>query len=356
MFSRRRRSAGMLCVVRACDTRYRAVARLTRVQIIRGLHNLFGRYSGALSGGCVATMGAFDGLHRGHRAVLDHLLGCARARQLPAVVVILEPLPREYFAPLDAPSRLMSFREKVEGFAALDIDYLLVIRFDDAMRNTEATDFIQRVFVHGLRVAHLVMGDDSHFGRGGSGDFALLEKLGAQHQFSVESTPTFALAEKRVSSTRIRELLEQGQFELAEQLLGRPYTISGKVIYGRQLGRELGAPTANIELQRIRAALSGVYAIEASLAQGRQIWADAGSASWLPGVANVGTRPTVGEGLKAILEVHLLDFSGNLYGNHMHVRFMHKLRDEQRFASVDKLQAQIKRDITQARQWFNAGS
>ncbi|MBT8149734.1 MAG: riboflavin biosynthesis protein RibF, partial [Gammaproteobacteria bacterium] len=235
------------------------------MQIIRGLHNLFGRDVDALAGGCVATMGAFDGLHCGHRAVLDHLVAIARGRQLPAVVVILEPLPREYFAPLDAPSRLMSFREKVQGFAALGIDYLLVVRFDDAVRNTEATDFIEQVFVRGLRVAHLVMGDDSHFGRSGSGDFALLEQLGAKHGFTVEPTSTFSLGGERVSSTRIRELLEQGKFDLAGQLLGRPYTISGKVIYGRQLGRELGAPTANIELQRIRAAMSGVYAIEASV-------------------------------------------------------------------------------------------
>ena len=327
------------------------------MQIIRGLHNLFGRYQNALPDGCIATMGAFDGLHKGHRAVLDHVVHTARKRQLPAVVVILEPLPREYFAPREAPSRLMSFREKVEGFRALGIDFLLVVRFDDGVRNTDATDFIERVFVQGLAVEHLVMGDDSQFGRSGSGDFALLKTLAVQHGFSVEPTPTLTAGGERVSSTRIRELLEQGDFAAAELLLGRPYAISGKVIYGRQLGRELGAPTANIGLHRNRAAMSGVYAIEASVVGDAVMQGESQSEAinWLPGVANVGTRPTVDAAIKAILEVHLLDFSGDLYGNHMQVRFLRKLRDEQRFANVDLLQKQIQCDVNEARRWFAAG-
>ncbi|MDB4363370.1 bifunctional riboflavin kinase/FAD synthetase [Pseudomonadales bacterium] len=323
------------------------------MQIIRGLHNLFGRYQHALPNGCVATMGAFDGLHKGHRAVLDHLVEVGARMQLPSVVVILEPLPREYFAPLDAPSRLMSFREKVEGFAALGIDFLLVVRFDDGVRNTEAADFIERVFVQGLATVHLVMGDDSQFGRSGSGDYKLLESLGRQHAFSVEPTPTFEFAGGRVSSTRIRELLEHGEFAQAEELLGRAYSISGKVIYGRQLGRELGAPTANISLHRIQAAMAGVYAVEARLVNSSQSVLERPS-DWMTGVANVGVRPTVDANVKAILEVHLIDFQGDLYGRQMEVRFLHKIRDEQRFSDVTQLQSQIERDVADTRSWFGA--
>lgn len=316
------------------------------VELVRGIHNLKDRHRRTKDGveGTVLTIGAFDGLHRGHRAVLEHLRLRAEQAALPSVVVTLEPLPREYFSPLDAPPRLMSFREKCEGLAELGIDTVLMVRFNDKMRNMEATEFIEYVFVEGLSARHIVVGDDLRFGRDGGGDFDLLEGLALKHNFTVEDTSTLALDGKRVSSTRIRKLLEAGDFDEAELLLGRPYSISGKVIYGQQLGRTLGTPTANVELHRLRAAMSGVYAVEVQI--------QSADAPWLPGVANVGCRPTVNDSIKAILEVHLLDFSGDLYGKRISVRFRHKIREEQKFASLELLKEQIHRDVGTAKEFF----
>lgn len=322
------------------------------VELVRGIHNLKDRHRRTKDGveGTVLTIGAFDGLHRGHRAVLEHLRLRAEQAALPSVVVTLEPLPREYFSPLDAPPRLMSFREKCEGLAELGINTVLMVRFNDKMRNMEATEFIEHVFVEGLSARHIVVGDDLRFGRDGGGDFDLLEGLALKHNFTVEDTSTLALEGQRVSSTRIRQLLEAGDFDEAELLLGRPYSISGKVVYGQQLGRTLGTPTANVELHRLRTAMSGVYAVEVQIQSAGNI--KSAEAPWLPGVANVGCRPTVNDSIKAILEVHLLDFSGDLYGKRISVRFRNKIREEQKFASLDLLKEQIHRDVDTARTFF----
>ncbi|MBT8150323.1 MAG: riboflavin biosynthesis protein RibF, partial [Gammaproteobacteria bacterium] len=232
------------------------------------------------------------------------------------------------------------------------IDYLLVIRFNGQLRNMSAEAFIERVFINGLNVAHLIMGDDSHFGRGGEGDVELLRKYGEQHNFKVVPTKTCAVDGERVSSSRIRQLLEAGELGKAERLLGRPYTISGKVIYGRQLGRTLGAPTANIALHRLRAAMAGVYAVEARICRQDASRGDHESPRWHAGVANVGTRPTLNESIEAMLEVHLLDYAQSLYGARLEIRFLQWLREEQRFESLDLLKQQIQRDIDAARQWF----
>ncbi len=319
------------------------------MELIRGLHNMRARHRYAADGveGCVLTIGAFDGLHLGHQAVLRHVCDKAGQSGLPATVVTLEPLPREYFAPLDAPPRLMSFREKFEALRTLGIDRLLLVRFDDTMRNTEATEFIEAVFVNGLAARHIVVGDDLRFGRDGGGDFDLLNGLGRKHGFDVEDTATLNLHAERVSSTRIRQLLSNGDFDAAEDLLGRPYSIVGKVVYGRQLGRTLGAPTANLELHRLRTALAGVYAVRVR---------KTGSSQWMPAVANVGTRPTVNDSIKAILEVHILDFDEQIYGQRIEVQFHQKLRDEQKFASVEVLRENIHRDIDTARHYFSAAS
>ncbi len=340
------------------------------MELIRGIHNLKERHRRAFpetggpdglavpgsensgSEGTVLTIGAFDGLHRGHQAVLNHLCRRSRETGMPSVVVTLEPLPREYFSPLDAPPRLMSFREKFEGLAELGIDWVLVVRFNDAMRNMEAVEFIEQVFVERLCARHIVVGDDLRFGRDGSGDFALLEALARKHNFLVEDTATLALDDTRVSSTRIRQLLEAGDFAGAEALLGRPYSISGKVVYGQQLGRTLDAPTANVELHRLRTAMSGVYAVQVQIDNGHEL--AVGEQDWLPAVANVGCRPTVNESIKAILEVHLLDFSADLYGKRITVRFRNKIREEQKFDSLDLLKTQIHSDIDTARRYFMA--
>ncbi len=307
------------------------------MELIRGLHNLRPRHRG-----CVATIGAFDGVHHGHRAVIRHVLEKSAELELPSVVILFEPLPREYFAPKDAPARLMSFREKVEALAALGVDRVLRIRFDEDLRNMSALDFIQRIFVDGLGVRYVVMGDDLRFGRGREGDFALMEEQGAVHGFECMHTQTLDVGGERVSSTRIREALAAEDFALAEQLLGRPYSISGKVVYGDQRGRTLGVPTANLQLHRLEAPLSGVYVVDV---------AGAADAS-VPGVANVGFRPSVGEQPRASLEVHLLDFDGHLYGKRLQVTFLEKVREEQKFESIDALQAQIHNDIAFGRQYF----
>ncbi len=307
------------------------------MELIRGLHNLRSRHRG-----CVATIGAFDGVHLGHRAVLDHLKEKAAELQLPSVVIVFEPLPREYLAPLEAPSRIMSFREKFLALEELGIDCLLRIRFNEELRSMSAEEFVRRVFVEGLGVRYVVLGDDFRFGRARQGDLGFIQERGEVHGFEARSTPTREFEGERVSSTRIREALAAADFALAERLLGRPYCIAGKVVYGRQLGRSLGVPTANMQLFRLRAPLSGVYAVEVSGPGFERV----------RGVANVGVRPTVDDSITANLEVHLLDREIPLYGKHIAVCFRHKLREEQKFDSLEELKANILRDIDNTRAWF----
>lgn len=306
------------------------------MELIRGLHNLRPRHRG-----CVATIGAFDGVHLGHQTVLRQLIAKGRELGLPSVVIIFEPLPREYFAREQAPARLTNLREKVRVMRRLGVDRLLVIRFCDKIRQMSAMEFIDHVFVESLGIRYLVVGDDLRFGHDRQGDYKLLAKVAAERGYEVADTDTLELSEARISSTRLREALEQADFALAEQLLGRPYDITGRVIYGRQLGRTLGIPTANLMLHRYRAPLSGVFAVEVMGAAGEPV----------PGVANVGTRPTV-DGIKALLEVHLFDWQGNLYGKTISVAFRKKLREEQKFGSIDELKINIERDIQNARAYF----
>ena len=307
------------------------------MELIRGLHNLRERHRG-----CVATIGAFDGVHRGHQAVIGEVISRARAAGLPSAVIVFEPLPREYFAPLQAPPRLMSFREKVPVLRSLGIDYLLRIHFDKHFAAVRATDFIRDVWVEGLGARHLVVGDDVHFGYGREGNIELLREWGARFGFSVGATSTVALQGERVSSTRLRALLSEGDFGAAERLLGRPYSMAGKVVVGKRLGATIGVPTANLELRRLRAPLAGVYAVEVR---------GLGPLP-LPGVANVGTRPTVDDGTKANLEVHILDFGQNIYRRSIDVVFRKRIREERRFGSLDELKARIAVDIGVAREFF----
>jgi len=307
------------------------------MELIRGLHNLRPRHRG-----CVTTIGAFDGVHNGHRAVLGHLLEKSAELALPSVVILFEPLPREYFAPREAPARLMSFREKFRALQELGVDRVLRVRFDEQLRTMSAVDFITRIFVEGLGARYIVVGDDLRFGHDREGDFTLMQEQGRRHGYETMHTATLGISGTRVSSTRIREALGNEDFALAERLLGRPYSITGKVVYGDQRGSSLGSPTANLELHRPRAPLAGVYVVEVE-------GAVAGAA---PGVANIGTRPTIGDGLKANLEVHLLDFEGHLYGKTLTVTFREKIRDEQKFESLDELKRQIHEDIAFGREFF----
>lgn len=304
------------------------------MELIRGLHNLQPKHRG-----CALTVGAFDGIHLGHQSVLEHLRCRAQDLALPSTVIVFEPLPREYLRPLEAPPRITNFRERVQALAATGIDRLLVLPFDEDMRTASANQFVERIFVQGLGARYIALGDDFRFGNGREGDFEYIRQLADQYGYEVQRTPTFRLDGERVSSTRLREVLAAGDFKLAETLLGRPFTMTGRVGYGRQLGRQLGTPTANMAIDRIRSPLSGVYAVRV---QGAGLL-DA------PGVANVGVRPTVEEGLSANLEVHLLQGNPNLYGHRLTVRFVRKLRDEQRFPSIDSLKTAIDGDIAAAR-------
>jgi riboflavin kinase/FMN adenylyltransferase len=308
------------------------------MELIRGLHNMRPRHRG-----CVVTIGAFDGVHLGHQAVIRHLLEKSAELELPSTIIVFEPLPREYFSPIKAPARIMSFREKFFALRDLGVDRLLRVRFNERLRGMSAQQFVDDIFVAGLGVRYVVLGDDFRFGNDREGDLEFIRQQGPRYGYQARPTPTLSMGGERVSSTRIREALEQANFAEAERLLGRPYSISGKVVYGRQLGQTLGTPTANLELRRLRAPLNGVYAVRVS---------GAGLEGAL-GVANIGVRPTVDDSIKANLEVHLLDREIGLYGQHIEVTFQHKLREEKKFGSVDELRENIARDIENTRAWFD---
>ena len=310
------------------------------MELIRGLHNVRPRHHG-----CVATIGAFDGVHLGHQAVIANLLKRAAALDLPSTVIVFEPLPREYLTPMDAPARIMSFAEKYRALEALGVDRLLRIRFNEGLRSMSAQQFVDDVFVAALGVKFVVLGDDFRFGADRQGDVEFVRQQGERYGYSAGPTPTFTIDGERVSSTRIRQALERGDFTTAEALLGRPYSISGRVIYGKQLGRGMGVPTANLELRRLRSPLSGVFAVNVMGAEMDES---------LAGVANVGVRPTVNDSIKANLEVHLLDCDANLYGKRIEVIFRHKLREEMKFDSIEQLKNNIERDIENTRVWFAA--
>ena len=307
-----------------------------KLTFIRELHHLQ-----SLGEKSVVTIGAFDGVHRGHQAILQQVKDAARRLQLPSVVMTFEPQPREYFSAERAPARLMRLREKIDVLLEMGIDRVVCLQFNRQLRNLSARDFIDVVLVQGLAVKQLIVGDDFRFGCDRSGDFAMLTEQGLSADFEVNDTATLEIDGQRVSSTLVREVVESADFERAAQLLGRPFSISGVVGYGQQLGRELGFPTANVQLNRFRAPLSGVFAVKVTVA-----------GKIYRGAANVGVRPTVGDLVKPILEVHLLDFSGDLYGQRIAVEFVHKIRDEKKFNGLDQLVATITQDIELIKQWF----
>lgn len=311
--------------------------QLAQREFIRGLHNL-----GPEHKGCVATIGSFDGVHLGHQVILRQLIQVARAQGVPAVAIVFEPQPTEFFAGDKAPARLMRMREKLEALWAAGIDKVLCLNFNETLRNLSAEQFIDRVLVQGLAIKHLVVGDDFRFGCDRKGDYALLQAKGEELGFDVTDSHTLEIDGKRVSSTRIRNLLEAGNFPEAEKLLGKPYGIYGRVVYGKQLGRQLGVPTANVDLRRYRSPLHGVFAVTAIFTDGTRV----------QGVANVGVRPTVNGLKKPLLEVHLFNFARDIYGVVIDVVFHHKLRDEKKFASLDELKVQLQTDIKDAKAFF----
>ena len=307
------------------------------MKLIRGLHNLS---ESSLSQSAV-TIGAFDGVHRGHQEVLAHLKREADARSLATTVITFEPLPGEFLFPDRAPPRLMTFREKFTALADQGIDNLLCLRFNNRLRTMSPRAFVEDIFVKGLNARYIAFGDDFRFGKDRAGDLDFTQSLAQEFDYEVVPTSTFDMAGERVSSTRIRTTLLDADFSKAADLLGKPFKLSGKVLKGKQLGRTIGSPTANIALKRVKSPLHGVYAVRVS----------GGGLSSAAGVANVGVRPTVNDGTLANLEVHLFDFDGDLYGERLSVEFMTKLRDEKKFESLDALKAAIAADQQAARAW-----
>lgn len=305
------------------------------MQLIRGIHNLRPEHAG-----CVLTIGNFDGVHRGHQAVLRQLQLKAKELGLPSCVMVFEPQPLEFFSPSTAPARISRLRDKYHAMASLGIDRLLCVKFDHHFAQLSADDFIKQVLVAKLNVRFLVVGDDFRFGIKRCGDFSLLHQAGEKYGFQVLSTDTLLHDEQRVSSTLLREALKTGNMTHVERMLGQPYTIHGRVAHGAKLGRTIGFPTANIHLKRLVVPLQGVFAVIVDVDNQKYT-----------AVANIGFRPTV-NGTRSQLEVHLFDFNGNLYGKRLQIEVCHKLRDEQKFESFAALQAQITEDARQAREWF----
>jgi len=288
------------------------------------------------------TIGNFDGVHRGHRAMLDRLAAKSRELKLPCSVLTFEPHPREFFSPAAAPTRLTRLREKLELIAEAGIDATHVLRFGAQLAALAADRFIEDVLVRGLGVRWLLVGRDFRFGAKRAGDFALLESSAARLGFALEAMPEVINAGQRVSSSGVRAALAAGDLAAAARLLGRQYTMSGRVAHGEKLGRALGFPTANIVLRR-RAPLAGIFVVEAELEETHRV---------LRGVASVGRRPTVKENAAPLLEVHLFDWSGELYGRHLRVKFLAKLRDEEKYDGLDALRSAIARDVEQAKDYF----
>ncbi|MFC3396724.1 bifunctional riboflavin kinase/FAD synthetase [Brenneria rubrifaciens] len=307
------------------------------MQLIRGIHNLRTHHYG-----CVLTIGNFDGVHRGHQMLLERLKQEGQSRGLPVMVMIFEPQPLELFSAERAPARLTRLRDKVNYLAKAGVDYLLCVKFDARFAANDAQTFVSKLLVEKLGVRFLVVGDDFRFGAGRQGDFLLLQSAGLKAGFEVISTDSFCNGGKRVSSTAVREALSHDDLTLAESLLGHPYSISGRVVHGNELGRTIGFPTANLPLKRQISPVSGVYAVSVY---------GLGDVP-LPGVANIGTRPTVTGDKRQQLEVHLLDVTMDLYGRYIEVVLRKKIRNEQRFASLEALKQQIADDVVTARIFF----
>ena len=307
------------------------------MQLIRGLYNL----SQPLNASAV-TIGNFDGVHRGHQQVIRQLKRVAQQTSLPTVVIIFEPQPIEYFAPDKAPKRLARFREKIAYLNAQQIDYLLCLRFDEELASQSAEAFVQQILLESLNTRHLVIGDDFHFGKNRQGNFQFLQQHSKRFGFKVDETETLLLDGERVSSTRVRECIQQDDFDQAAELLGRPYSLSGRVAHGKKLGRELGFPTINIKMGDKTLIVKGIFAVIVKGIDNRA----------LQGVASIGTRPTV-NGVDTILEVYILDFDQDVYGYSVVVEFMHKIRNEEKFDSLEELTTWIAQDTEKAKAFFN---
>ncbi len=314
------------------------------MRLVRGLYNLPSGFAG-----CVATIGNFDGVHLGHQALLRSLQQKASEHSLPTLVLLFEPQPKEFFAPEHAPARLASLRDKLRdlrgGPQYPGVDYVLCLPFNQSLRSMSADEFIDQILVDALKIRHLIVGDDFRFGCDRRGDYQALQQAGLQHGFDVEDTPTLEFDNERISSTRVRSELASNNLARVGRLLGRPYRLSGRVGYGRQLGRTLGAPTANVLIRRAKLPLTGVFAVQVC---------DEDSGEEYLGVANIGYKPTVAGEPEPSLEVHLFACKENLYGHHLTVGLLHKIRDEKKFNGLDALKQAIEADFNAAKHYFAA--
>ena len=288
------------------------------------------------------TVGNFDGVHLGHQAMLAELKRAAGPLGLPACVLTFEPHPREFFAPDKAPVRLTTLREKLELLAQCGVDRVHICRFNYRFAQITAEDFIGDVVARGLGARWVLVGDDFRFGARRAGDFVMLKQAAPRRGFEVAALASIALEGERVSSTAVREALAGGDLDRAGRLLGRAYSISGRVMRGDGLGRKLGFPTANVQMKHNRPPLTGIFAVRLHGAAREP----------LPGVASLGVRPTVKQGGASVLEVHVLDFSGDLYRRHVRVEFLFKFRDEEKYADLTTLTKQIALDTRNARAFF----
>jgi riboflavin kinase/FMN adenylyltransferase len=305
------------------------------MRLIRHLSDLS---STDLRQGSAVTIGAFDGLHLGHEQLLARIKSASETHGLATLVMSFEPTPAEFFSSERPPARLMRFREKFEALADHGIDYFYCPRFSSGMRSISTQDFIRRILLHGLRMRHVVVGDDFHFASRRSGSVADLYRNARLLDYTVAQQSSIIIDDTRVSSTAIREALWSGDMQRAAALLGRPYRMSGAVVEGQRLGRSLGYPTANVDLRRRQSAVMGIFAARVhGLKEGP-----------LDAVASVGTRPTF-DGVKPLLEVHIFDFERDIYGEYIHVDFVARLRSEEKFEQVDELVAQMHRDADNAR-------
>ena len=305
------------------------------MRLIRGLKHL-----SPLEKGCVLTIGNFDGVHLGHQEVIRKLAQQGKKLYLPVVVLVFEPQPLEYFLGENAPTRITRLREKVIQLKQLPIDDLLILKFDRHMADYDAEYFVKDILLEKLKVKHLAVGDDFHFGKARRGNFAMLKEMGLQFGFHVDDTHSFLIEGNRVSSTLVRDMLGEGEFIGAEMLLGRHYSVCGRVIHGEKRGRTIGFPTANVQLFRKRTPIDGVFAVTMSGIGAQQI----------PGVANVGVRPTFEGGARVLLETHLFNFNQEIYGQYVEVHFRAKIRNEIRFQILEELTRQIQQDAVDAKQ------
>lgn len=288
---------------------------------------------------CALTVGNFDGVHRGHQALLARVAAAARRRGLASAVMTFEPHPREFFAPQAAPMRISNLRDKLEALQGAGIDRVFIQHFNRRFAQSSATDFVERILLDGCDARWLLVGDDFRFGAKRAGDNALLQGYAAQGRFELEQMPTFDDGGERISSTAVRVCLAAGDLKHAERLLGRPYSISGRVLHGRKLGRSMGFPTLNLRIAHAHPALRGIFAVTVH-GIGPQP---------LPGVASIGLRPTVDQQGRWLLEAHLFDFTRDVYGTLVRVEFVKKLREEQKYETLEALAAAIRRDAQQAR-------